>query len=154
AAAGAAVTWGVVAAATDVAGSLRVGVVTQPGELLVKERSLSGPWVDEYGPKLAQPAVTAAYIAGDLLGAITAKGEFLVKRGGLARPWVDEYGPATGSLKVVHASLAAAPGNPDTARIGVLTAAGDLLVKQGGLSSAWVAEFGPALNQAPVAGCA
>ena len=37
----------------------RIGVLTQGGELLVKQGDLSGQWADEYGPNWNLPALQA-----------------------------------------------------------------------------------------------
>jgi hypothetical protein len=137
----------------------RIGVVSG-GALLVKDGSLTAPWVTEYNA-----GVSSAVIAQNRIG-IIVNGALYVKSGALDAPWVDQGLANVTSFAMSNNRIAAISGTtayikegtlrmPWTLlysgassvslsgnRIGVLTTGGTFKVKDGNISAGWVDEYG------------
>jgi hypothetical protein len=108
-----------------------LGVLTTGGQALVKDGSLSAPWVTETSG-VAQVAVANDAANGPLVAVLTTGGQVLVKEGSLSATWVTE---ASGVAQVAVASDSA-----NGPLLAVLTTGGQVLVKEGSLSATWVTE--------------
>ncbi|MFC7615138.1 glycoside hydrolase family 19 protein [Actinokineospora soli] len=101
----------------------RIGVLTNSGELLVKDGNLYDPWVSQAS------GVADFHIAGDRIGIRRADRTLAVKEGTLYASWTEQIGDV--------ADFDLTP-----TRIGVVTTGGLATVKEGTLWEGWINQMG------------